>query len=133
MDPINAGDLTQIILYSGFISLFLPYLISLVNQPTWSPQLRGLVTMVIYGLTGVGVAYWQGQLDQITDLFAAIVPIFLVSSTKYHFLDKPSLLAPKLEYITSRRPFDYYAEDKIASTPKPVAINVPENVQLMKP
>jgi hypothetical protein len=118
-------DTVSIAMLASFAGLFLPYLIALINHPKLKPQIRGLIALLIYGATGVVIAWWQGSLDNATDLAAAIVPVFMVSMTKYQFLDKPSLIAPKLEYLTSRRNFDMYAEDKLARDPKPIVVEAP--------
>lgn len=114
-DIDNLRASTDIALIAAFAGYFLPYLIALIQQPTWTPQVRGLVTQVIYGVVGIFVAFWVGDLDAaITtgDVISAVIPVFLVSTMKYKFLDQPSLLAPKLEYLSSGRNFDLYEADK---------------------
>ncbi len=116
-DIDNLRASTDIVLIASTVGLFLPYLIALINQPTWKPATRGFVTQVIYGVTGVFIAYWAGDLSEIDDIMSAVVPIFLVSMTKYSFLDKPSNLAPRLEYSSSKRDFNLYPEDQLLKAP----------------
>jgi hypothetical protein len=133
-DVVNLRNTIDIALLASFAALFLPYLIALINRPTWPKEARGLITMLVYGITGVIVAWWQGSLDNATDITAAIVPIFITASMKYNFLDKPSNLAPKLEYLTSGRDFNLYSEDKLRQDPKPIVVEAPSGEQtVVKP
>lgn len=122
---------TNIALLASFAGLFLPYLVALFANPKWPSWLKAVVSQVIYGAVGVLVAWWLGQLDQAADLAAAIVPIFIVSMTKYHFLDKPSTLTTRIAYKVHRRDFANYPNDQLqktnasATSPRVVNITVP--------
>lgn len=122
LDVINLRNNLTIAQWSAFAGLFLPYLIALLNNPKMSPQLRGLIAMFVYGVTGVVVAWWQGSLDNVTDIASGIVSAFIAGTLKYHFVDKPSMIAPRLEYRTSKRPFELYTEDQLARSPKPLVV-----------
>jgi hypothetical protein len=121
-EVVNIRNNVTITMLASLAGLFLPYLIALLNSPKMSPQVRGLIAMVVYGVTGVVVAWWQGSLDNVTDIASGVVAAFLAGTIKYQFIDKPSLIAPKLEYTTSKRPFELYAEDQLARNPKPLVV-----------
>lgn len=130
-DIVNLRNSVDIAVLSAFAGLFLPYLIALFNNPRMAPQLRGFISMFVYGLTGVLVTWWQGSLDNVTDLASGIVSAFIAGTIKYSFIDKPSLIAPKLEYLTSKRPFELYAEDQLARSPKPIIVETPSGQEHM--
>ena len=130
-DIVNLRNSMDIALLSAFAGLFLPYVIAILNSPKMAPQLRGFIAMFVYGATGVLITWWQGSLDNVTDIASGVVSAFITGVLKYSFLDKPSLIAPKLEYVTSKRPFEMYAEDQLARAPRPVIVETPSGQEHM--
>ncbi|MEF3117163.1 hypothetical protein [Streptomyces chrestomyceticus] len=81
----------------GFAS---PVLISVVNQPQWSPAARTLVQVVVSVLVGLGSALFAGDFagkDVVTSILVAAV----AAISAYKGVFKPSGIAPKVEKATS--------------------------------
>ncbi|MFD7664282.1 hypothetical protein [Streptomyces sp. NPDC059788] len=81
----------------GFAS---PMLISVINQPQWSPAARTLVQVVVSVLVGLGSALFAGDFagkDVVTSILVAAV----AAISAYKGVFKPSGIAPKVEKATS--------------------------------
>jgi biotin transporter BioY len=86
----------------GFISA--TFVLPIVQQPTWSPKTRALVTFVYAVVVGLVTAYLTGAFADVHDVRAAVSAVLtvLISSIAfYHGFAKPTGVAPVIERATS--------------------------------
>lgn len=101
---METGDMdfnSHVAMWSAIVGFLMPLLISFVNQPRWSSFVRGLVAFVASAIAAAGTVYFTGDFDEGSDVVTAALTVFLVTINTYHFWWKPSMIAPKIERLTS--------------------------------
>lgn len=87
----------------ALIGMVMPALIALVNQPRWSPMLKGLVAFVACVIVAVIVEAWRGDIDDWAQWRETAVIIFGSAIVTYQTWWKPAGIAPTIERGTSSK------------------------------
>jgi hypothetical protein len=80
--------------------VLMPFIIAVINQRSWSPQIRGAVAFVVCLIASAVLAWTHGDLTW-GDWRNTAVVVTGASMVMYHALWKPSGLAPAVEDATS--------------------------------
>ena len=84
----------------GFLS---PLVISVIQQPSWSQQVRSLVMFAFALVAGFGTAWLGGQLNG-TDITTSVLIVMVTAISTYEGLWKKTGLASVIELATSPKP-----------------------------
>lgn len=87
-------------MWSLIVGFFLPPIQAVIQQPTWSKQLRSAVNFVVCGVAAVGVSYFQGDFTGRRWVESGLV-ILVATIATYTGTWKPSGIAPSIENATS--------------------------------
>lgn len=93
---------TNLYMWSFVVATVMPIITSLVISSTWSPQLKGVVSVIVSILLGAGTAYFAGQFDGV-DATRAVLIIFFGGTFAHRQFWKPSGLGPAIEQATDTR------------------------------
>lgn len=93
----------SLVAWSGLVGSLLPAVLSFINQPGWSTQLKaGLAFAASLGAAAV-TTYLEGGFGG-GDYVTAIIATLVAAQATYQGFWKPTGIAPKLESVTSPRP-----------------------------
>lgn len=95
------GDTTGAAVLVGFLA---PYLIAIVNQPTWSPTARKAITVLISAALGAGIAYAAGTFHSGWTVLGAAATVLATSQAVYGRLFTGSVRRLELATSGRRRP-----------------------------
>lgn len=84
------------------LGILTPLLVSVVQQPTWSPRTRAMVAAVAAVVVGFLTVLANGGLDSGQTLLGVIALVLVASNTAYKTLWKPTGVAPAIEIKTSK-------------------------------
>lgn len=87
-------------MWSLVVGFALPPVLSIVQQSSWSSQIRAVVAFLACAIAGAGVAYFQGDLTGRRFVEAGLVVLVTAVATYRNFW-KPTLVAPKIESATN--------------------------------
>lgn len=88
-----------------------PILISVVQQPSWSGQVRTLVGVVVSLAIGVLTVLANGGAD-LKDWLATLALVLVASQATYRGIFKPSGAADAIEKVTSLRVFGKHSKER---------------------
>jgi hypothetical protein len=92
---------------AAVIGLFSPFLIALIQRPTWSSKTRAWVTVVVSVVLGIGAAITSGQLANVElsplGIMMSVGLVVAASQASYQTLKKTEIVAA-LENATSPKP-----------------------------
>lgn len=101
LSPTNAADPNlNLTLWSGIAGFLTPLLVALVQQPTWPPFVRAIITLVASVLIGAATTSLEGRLTGERWVTSALL-IATAAIGTYQTLWKN--VAPQLEAATSAR------------------------------
>ena len=92
--------MTDFEMYSLLVGFFLPPVLSIVQQSSWSDRLRAVVAFAACLLAGAGVAYFQGDLTGKRFITGALV-VMVTGLATYRNFWKPTGVAPAIETKTN--------------------------------
>ncbi len=92
--------MTNLQQWSLIVAFFVPPVVALVNQQSWSSKLKAVVFFGVSLVAAAGTAYFQGDLTGKRFLDAALL-IVAAGAAYYHGLWKPTDVAPTIEKSTS--------------------------------
>ena len=92
--------MTDFEMYSLLVGFFLPPVLAIVQQSSWSDRLRAVVAFVACLLAGAGVAYFQGDLTGKRFITGALV-VMVTGLATYRNFWKPTGVAPAIETKTN--------------------------------
>lgn len=96
------GNLTDLAMWTAIVSFFMPLLISIVQQPTWSPRLRSVVAAVSSGIAGLGTVYFTTPALFDTQVTPTVVlTVIMGSIAAYRGFWRTSGVAPAIEEKTT--------------------------------
>lgn len=95
--------MTDLQMWSLLVGFLAPPVIAVVQQPRWGTQLRVVVTTVLCVLFGGLTAYFEGSLDDGSELAGTILLVLLAAMTFYKRFWTPTKIAPRIEAATSPR------------------------------
>lgn len=87
-------------MWTMFLGVFAPLLVAVINQWHWPGWLKVLVTGIVCTLLAVGQLFYTGHLDG-HDLPRTALVLALTAVAAYHWVWRPSGLAPSIEIATS--------------------------------
>lgn len=87
-------------LYSALVGSVLPLVIAVVQREKWSSQTRSLVAFAACVATGLGTAYFDGDLTAKTAV-AAVLTVLIAAKTTYGAIWQPTGVVPKIEAGTT--------------------------------
>lgn len=98
-----SGQTPDLIAWGTITGVLLPYLLALVNQPSWSGTARRIVAVLASIAVGTGTAYVNGAFDHLavnrTAILAAIATVFIACQGVYAGFAKP--VAKSIEQATA--------------------------------
>lgn len=92
--------MSNLAMWSMVVGFFLPMVIAVIQQPSWSQQVRALVTFGVCVVAGAGTAYFNGDFNT-ADIASAILVTLVTAISVYKGLMGPTGIAPKIEAATS--------------------------------
>jgi len=92
--------MTNLAMWALIVGFFLPVVISIIVQTSWTTALKASVAFVVCLIAGAGTAYFAGDLDG-KDWITASLMIMVTALTTYSQFWKKTGIAPKLESATS--------------------------------
>jgi len=95
--------MSNLAMWSAVVGFFLPAVIAVIQQPTWSQGVRAAVTFLVSIVAGAGTAYFTGDLNGV-DWVSATLIILVSAISVYKGLYQPTGIAPKIETATSKKP-----------------------------
>lgn len=103
---VETTQTAQVMAWGTILGIVLPYLIAVVQQPTWTGTTRRIVAIVVSVLVGVVTAYVNGNLTNVaptaTSVLAAVAAVFVASQAVYARFAAPT--AKTIEVATSPSP-----------------------------
>lgn len=93
-------DPSNLVWISGVIGFLLPNGIALLNQVSWSAQLKSIIAFVLCVLAAIITTWIKGDLN-FTDIVGSAGVIYTVAMASYVGLWKPTKIAPTIEAATS--------------------------------
>lgn len=95
--------MSNLIMWSTVIGFLLPNLVSIVQQPRFTPPIRASITAVACILGGFGTAYFNNQFN-FQDIVGSVLLTGVSAITFYKGFWKPTGVAPAIENATSKTP-----------------------------
>lgn len=92
--------MSNLAMWSVIVGFFLPAVIAVIQQPTWSQPVRAIVTFVVSLVAGAGTAYFNGDLTA-ADWVSASLIILVSAISIYKGLYQPTGVGPAIETATS--------------------------------
>lgn len=92
--------MTNIVMWSSIVGFFLPPVLALVQQPSWSNRVRSAVAFVACAVAGAGTAYFQGELTGRRFVEAGLVVLVTAMATFRNFW-KTTGITPTIEEATA--------------------------------
>jgi hypothetical protein len=84
------------------VGFLLPLVMSVINQPGWSGQVKSLLAFAASALAGVGTLYFAQHSDKDVPTWISTALLILVTAqASYHGFHKPTGIAPTIEAKTS--------------------------------
>lgn len=96
----NVSELGNLAMWSLVVGFFSPIVISMLQQPGWSNQVRALVAFIFCALVAIPTAYFAGDLEG-KDYVASGLLILVTAIASYRDFWKPTAVSPKIEAATS--------------------------------
>jgi hypothetical protein len=96
----NVSELGNLAMWSLIVGFVSPIAISLLQQPTWSSQVRAVVAFLFSAVLAVPTAYFAGDL-QGKDLVTSGLLIVVSAMSAYRNFWKPTGVSPTVEAATS--------------------------------
>ncbi len=90
-------------MWSLLVGAGTPLLISIAQQPTWSPRLRAVVAVLACLVVGAGTAWFNGELNG-RGVTTAVLIVLVAALTTYRNVWKPIGVARPLEAATALPP-----------------------------
>lgn len=90
-------------LWAAALGYVLPLAIAVVNRPTWSAPVKGLLAVLVAAADGIGSAYFAGQFTGKTTVACVLVAAAAIG-VAYRTLWQPSGIAGVIERATSHHP-----------------------------
>lgn len=82
------------------VGFLLPLVISVIQQQSWSDQLRALVAFAACVVAGAGTAYFQGDFTG-KRVISGILIVAVTALTTYRNFWKPTNISPTIETMTT--------------------------------
>lgn len=92
--------MTDFEMYALLVGFFLPPVLAIVQQSSWSNQLRAAVAFAACLVAGAGTAYFQGDLTGKRFVTAALV-VMTTGLATYRNFWKPTGVSPTIEAKTN--------------------------------
>lgn len=93
--------MTNEMFIDALIGFVMPGLIALVNQPTFSPRLKGVIALVSSVVAAVLTEWVRGDLDWGAGLRSTVLVVGAATFAFYRLWWRPTLWAPTIEAMTS--------------------------------
>jgi hypothetical protein len=93
-------DLTDLAMWSLIAGFFLPPVLAIIMQSGWDQRIKAAVAFLACLAVGVGVSYFEGDLDGRSWVSSSLVVLVAAIST-YQSFWKPTGIAPKIEAATN--------------------------------
>lgn len=97
----DEGGLSNLAMYALVVGFFLPPVLALVQQQSWSTKLRASIAFIACVVAGAGTAYFQGDLTGRRFAEATLV-ILTTGMATYQSFWKPTEIAPRIERESSK-------------------------------
>jgi hypothetical protein len=81
------------------VGFFSPPIIAVIQQSRWSPRRQSVIAFLFY-LVVAAVTAWLNGIFSAVGLVTAILVVFVIASTAYKNLWKPTGIAPAIEAAT---------------------------------
>lgn len=91
---------SNLMMWAVVVGFFMPILLAIVQQPSWSSPVRSMVMFVASVIAGAGTVYFQGAWDT-TNLVTTILFVMVTAIATYKGLWQPTTVVPKIELATS--------------------------------
>jgi hypothetical protein len=91
---------TNLVMWGLVVGFFMPILISVVQQPSWSQSVRSVVMFAASAIAGFGTAWFEGRLNGV-DITTAILIVMVTTIATYKGFWQPNGVSPKIEVATS--------------------------------
>jgi hypothetical protein len=82
------------------VGFFSPPVIAIIQQSRWSARRQSIVAFLFY-LVVAAVTAWLNGIFTAVGLVTAVLVVFVIASTAYKALWKPTGVAPAIEQATS--------------------------------
>lgn len=92
--------MTDLELWAVIVGFFVPVVLSVINQPTWSSRRKSTVAFIFAVFVGAITAWLQGDLNG-RSVVSAILLVLVLSITTYKGFWKPTGVAGAIEVKTS--------------------------------
>lgn len=96
----DEGGLSNLAMYALVVGFFLPPVLAIVQQSSWSDKVRAVVAFLACLVAGAGTAYFQGDLTGRRFAEASLV-ILTTGMATYRNFWKPTGVAPTIESATN--------------------------------
>jgi hypothetical protein len=97
------GIPTDVIMWAGLVSAFMPILIGLINRPWWTPMAKGVCAAIVSVIAGAATAYFAGDLSSAKDVISAMLVVFTGAIMFYNHWFATTGLGAKLEQMTASK------------------------------
>jgi hypothetical protein len=87
-------------MWSLIVAFFMPPVLAIIQQPTWSNPLRAVITFLASAVAAAGTAYFAASLDFSNWVHSGLI-ILVGTIAMYHGSWKPVGIAPAIELGTS--------------------------------
>jgi hypothetical protein len=94
------AGLGPVALWLMAVGFFSPPVIAVIQQAAWSARRKSIVAFVFYLIVAF-VTAWLNGIFSTVGLVTAVLVVFVVASTAYKALWKPTGVAPAIEAATS--------------------------------
>jgi hypothetical protein len=99
---MNLGELTDLAMWTAIVSFFMPLVISVVQQPSWTQRTRALVGAVTSGIAGLGTVYFTTpQLFDTRLTPTVVLTVIMASIAAYRGFWKQTGTSPAIEKATT--------------------------------
>lgn len=89
--------------WAVILGVLTPLLVSVVQQPSWTPRLRAVVSAVVAVLVGIITVAANGGFAEPQGALASIALVLVASNTAYKTLWKPTGVSPAIEAATASK------------------------------
>lgn len=97
----TTNESTNLIALNGVIAFIsATFVLPVIQQPSWSPKVRALVTFVYSLIVGAVTTWLAGDFD-FANVTQSVLSVFVVAIATYHGFAQPTHIAPAIENATS--------------------------------
>lgn len=94
-------DITNdLLMWNALVGAVLPAVIAFINQYHWSPQAKGIVSLLVSILAAGGTAWFNGAFTG-RGVLSSILVVATLAYNTYRTFWQPSGIAPAIEKATS--------------------------------